>query len=195
MAAIVFQHDGNAVFEGVWTAITAAKSFDATLLDVPRNATHWVRYTTGATAALVVGETVHGATSSATARLTAKATEVGTAGTSDTGILFLDSLTGTWAAETVHAAVSNGTVVIAQAPIKLERQNPNPKTLLISVETASIHVSLGGTLVTATAGTNHGITLTAGQSWVIRGKQNIRNFQCINEVNANGAVLKYTLYY
>ena len=57
---IVFAHDGNCVFEGIWTAITAARGFNASLLSIPKDAGHWVRYTTGATAALSIGEKLTG---------------------------------------------------------------------------------------------------------------------------------------
>lgn len=194
----VFAHDGKVVFEGLWSAMTASKSFDSTLLSPPKEATHWVRYTTGATAALSIGEKLTGGTSTKTAILVAKATEVGTAGTSDTGILFLKDLSGTFTAtgETLTGGTSTGTVLTAQAPISLPLPMPcHPKALLVTVEVASVHVTLSGTTPTATAGTNHGTTLTAGQSWVIRGIDNIRNFKVINETNANGALLKYALYF
>jgi len=195
MRSQVFSHDGTCVFEGVWTAITAAKSFNTNLLNIPKDATHWVRYTTGATAALVIGETVHGNTSAATAVLVAQAVEVGTAGSSDTGIVFLRALTGTWVAETLHADGSGGTVAIAQAPIALINCSPHPKTLVVAAEVADINVTISGLTATTTAGTNHGITITNGQSEAYRGINNIRYFQAINAVASNGALMKYRLYY
>lgn len=191
----VFMHDGSCVFEGTWSTITAAKSFNANLLSIPKDATHWVRYTNGATAALVPYEIVHGNTSAATAVLAAQAVEVGTAGSADTGILFLKDLAGTWVAETVHATVSTGTVDIAQAPMALNASNPHPKALLVVAEEEDLIITISGLLPTATAGTNHGTLLRAGQSEVFRGIQNIRNFRAINAVNANGALLHYRLYY
>lgn len=197
MSLQVFAHDGKVLFEGLWSAMTAAKSFSPYLLSPPKDATHWVRYTTGGTAALVRGETLTGGTSDETATLVAQAVEVGTAGSSDTGILFLSNVSGAFTAtgETL-TGTSTGTVAIAQAPIAIPRPiPPHPKALLITVETAPVHVTLSGTTPTATAGTNHGTTLTAGQSWVIRGIDNIRNFKVINETNANNALLKYALYF
>lgn len=198
MSLQVFAHDGTAVLDGLWSAMTTVKSFDSDLLSIPKDATHWVRYTTGGTAALTLGETLTGGTSAKTAVLVAQAVEVGTAGSSDTGIIFLKSVSGAMTAtgETLTGGTSSGTVAIAQAPIALEKgRYQHPKTLLITVETASVHVTITGTTPTATAGTNHGITLTSGMSWVVRGINNIRNFKCINETNANGALLKYVLYY
>lgn len=191
----IFQHDGNCVFEGLWTSITAAKGFDSTLLSIPNDATHWVRYTTGATAALSIGETLTGGTSNKTCVLVAQAVEVGTGGSSDTGIIFVKSPSGTFQAETLTGGTSTGTVDIAQDFITLNKVHQHPKALLVSVETAGINATISGTTPTATAGTNHGITLSAGQSRVIRGVQNIRNFKCINAVASNGAKLKYELYF
>jgi hypothetical protein len=191
----VFQHDGNCLFEGLLSTITASKGFDTSLLNVPQNATHWVRYTGGATAALIPGEAVHGNTSAATATLVAQAVEVGTAGSSDTGIVFLKDVAGVWVAETMHAAGSNGTVAIAQAPIELQRGLQHPRALLIVAEDEDLIVTISGLLPTATAGTNHGTLITAGMSEVFRGINNIKNFRVINAVNANGALCHYRLYY
>ena len=191
----VFAHDGNCIFEGLWTSITAAKGFDSTLLSIPNDATHWVRYTTGATAALSVGETLTGGTSSKTCVLVAQAVEVGTAGSSDTGIIFVKSPSGAFQAETLTGGTSTGTVVIAQDLIGLNKVHQHPKAVLLAAEVASLNTTVSGTIPTTTAGTNHGITMDAGQTRVIRGIQNIRNFKCINAIASSGAKLKYELYY
>lgn len=161
---LVFAHDGTALFEGTWTAITAAKSFDSALLNLPKDATHWVRYTTGATAALSLGETLNGGTSRKTCVLVAKATEVGTAGSSDTGILFVRDPSGTFQAETLTGGTSTGTVAIIQDLIVLNKARPNPKTLLITAESFALSVTLTGVTPTVAAGTNHGVTIPAGGS-------------------------------
>jgi hypothetical protein len=59
----VFSYEGDAVFEGKWTTITSARSFDGLLLSPPGDATHWSRYTSAGTTAIVVGQLVYGATS------------------------------------------------------------------------------------------------------------------------------------
>ena len=193
---ITFQHDGNCVIEGIWSSITAAKSFDSTLLNIPRDATHWVRYTTGGTAALIPGETLTDGASSATCTLVAQAVEVGTAGSSDTGIIFVNNISGTFTATgQTLTGTGTGTVLTIQAPIALNLASREPKAVLVVAESYSVSITTSGTTPTVAAGTNHGITLAAGQSWVIRGKQNIRNFKAINTVNGSGALLKYCLYY
>ena len=191
----VFAHDGDCIFEGVWTAITASKSFDSNLITVPPTATHWMRYTTGATHALTVGETLTGGTSAETCTLVAQAVEVGTAGSGDTGILFVKDVSGTFAAETLTGGTSAGTVAIIQNFIALRTGLVHPKALMIAVETATVHTTISSLTPTVTSGTNRGVSMAAGQSRVIRGYNNIRNFKAINETNANGAILKYELYY
>jgi hypothetical protein len=190
----VFGHDGESQFEGVWTAITAAKGFDSVLLDVPKEATHWVRYTTGGTAALRLNELLTGGTSSAKCRLVGKATEVGTAGSGDTGILLVNAVVGTFQAETLTGGVSTGTVAIIQDLIPLIT-TVQPKAALITVKTAAIQFTLSGVTPTAIAGTNHGHQMDAGQSYVIRGYNNIRKFKCINAVASNGAIVEYSMFF
>jgi hypothetical protein len=190
----IFAHDGEAQFDGVWTTITAAKGFDPVLLDIPKEATHWVRYTTGATAALRLNEVLTGGTSHSTCRLVGKATETGTAGSSDTGILLVNSISGAFQAETLTGGVSSGTVAIIQDFIPLITI-VQPKAALITVKSFPINFTLSGVTPTVTAGTNHGHQMDAGQSYVIRGYSNIRKFRCINAVNANGAIVEYSLFF
>lgn len=188
----IFAHDGEAQFDGVWTTITAAKGFDSALIDIPKEATHWVRYTTGATAALRLNEVLTGGTSHSTCRLVGKATETGTAGSSDTGILLVNSISGAFQAETLTGGVSTGTVAIIQDFIPLIT-NVQPKAALITVKSFPINFTLSGVTPTVTAGTNHGHQMDAGQSYVIRGYSNIRKFRCINAVASNGAIVEYSL--
>ena len=190
----VFAHDGNCKFTGIWTAMTASTSFNTNLLNIPKEATHWVGYITGTGFALIPGETVTGA--SASAVVVAQVIENGSIGTNTAaGILFVRKVSGTFAAETITGATSTGTVVIAQGLIALALGNPHPKALLVVIEVASIKCTISGQAPTATAGTNYGVNMDAGQSRVIRGVNNIANFKAINAVNANGAILKYELYY
>lgn len=194
---LVFPIVGECVLSGIWTTITASRGFDASILNPPRDATHYIRYTTGATAALQVGELLTGGTSTKTAYLLAQAVENGTAGSGDSGILFLrltsDASAYTAAGETFTGGVSTGTVATAQQPIPLMKYS-TPKGALITVETAAINFTIDGTKPTATAGTNFGCQIGSGQSYVIAGWNNIRNFKCINSVNASGAIVKYQLF-
>jgi len=69
-----------------------------------------------------------------------------------------------------------------------------PKAALIVVETATITFTVAGTTPTIAAGTNVGIQLASGGSWVIRGANAVRNFRCINTVASSGAKLKYIIF-
>lgn len=193
---LVFPLQGECGFSGIWSTITASRGFKTNVLNMPAGATSYVRYTTGATAALKPGETLTGGTSTATALLVGQDVETGTAGSSDSGILFLKVLTGTptAAGETWTGGTSTGTVATAQGPLPILSYDP-PKSALLTVEAAAINFTQDGTTPTITAGTNFGHQIASGQSYVISGWHNIRKFQCINAVAASGAIVKYSLFY
>jgi hypothetical protein len=69
------------------------------------------------------------------------------------------------------------------------------KAVLITVETGDIRITMDGTTPVVTGATQAGHLVTTGQNYVIRGWENIRNFRCINAVNANGAVVQCTFFY
>jgi hypothetical protein len=188
---IITNDIGQTQFSGILKTMTSSKSIDSSLLNVPGRATHWVSYNTGGTAALVNGEKLTGGTSTATCILEKIIVENGTAGSGDDGIIFIRDIYGTLQAETL-TGVSTGTVAISQAPIAIKFWGV-PKSLLITVETASINFCMDGTTPTATAGTNLGHTLTSGQSLLIYGIESIKNLKIINSVNASGAIVKYSI--
>ncbi len=192
---LVFPINGECVLSGTWTGITAARGFHKTILNPPIQATHYIRYTTGGTAALQIGETLTGGTSSATAKLIGYAVESGTAGSSDTGVIYIRILSGAFnsSGETVTGGTSTGTVATAQAPLPILTYDP-PKAALITVETAAVNFTLDSINPTLTASTNFGSQIASGQSYVIVGWNNIKNFSCINSVASNGAILKYQLF-
>ena len=109
-------------------------------------------------------------------------------------MLFVKSPSGTFQAETLTGSKSTGTVAIIQDMIKIKAWG-SPKAALISVETASILLTVGGVLAATTATQDYGHILTAGQNTVVRGITNLRSLYVINAVNANGAKVKYTLYW
>ena len=69
------------------------------------------------------------------------------------------------------------------------------KAALITVETAAIRFTMDGTAPTTTAGGAVGHLVSAGQSFLVRGWENIRQFKCINEVGSSGAVVKASYFY
>ena len=192
---IVFAHDGSAGYTGSWSTITAARSFDTLFISPPPTATHRIRYSGGATAALVMNETLTGGTSAATCILVARVIENNVAaGSSDAGWLWVRAVSGIFVAETLTGGTSTGTVVIYQAPQTII-SSAAPKACLITVETADIRFTEDGTLAGTTAASGMGHLMVVGQSYVVRGAYNIKNFSAINAVNASGSVLKYSLLY
>lgn len=69
------------------------------------------------------------------------------------------------------------------------------KAALISVETGAIRFTLGGTTPTVTSGTAKGHLLNVGDSYVIRGYENVQRAKFIQAVTATGGVLKVTLFF
>ena len=69
------------------------------------------------------------------------------------------------------------------------------KAALITVETADIRFTMDGTTPTTTATTAVGHLMVSGQSYVVRGWENIRNFRCINAVASSGAVVRASYFY
>jgi len=69
------------------------------------------------------------------------------------------------------------------------------KAALITVETADIRFTMDGTTPTTTATTAIGHLMVSGQSYVVRGWENIRNFKCVNAVGSSGAVIKCSFFY
>jgi hypothetical protein len=67
------------------------------------------------------------------------------------------------------------------------------QSALVTIETAAINFTIDGTTPTIAAGTNVGHTADSGSSFTLKGLNNIKNFQCINRVNASGAVVKYSI--
>ena len=55
-----FAHDGESFFSGVWTGVTAAKGFDSKLIDIPINASHYLRFTSGGTDSITPDQRIFG---------------------------------------------------------------------------------------------------------------------------------------
>ena len=269
MSSQVFAHDGESCLTGTWSTITSAKGFNTNVLNIPPEATHYVRYSGGGTTQVVrdnriygvvkdqrlsVGDTTNGSpiiagftsnsvyglgryvTASAGFASTTTFMQIigladnGTTVTVDTnangsntninldqypdaivvadaldtgawgsgtaaGILFLKEVRGVFSAGNIAVSAQNGDeATIAEAPIPIIART-FPKAALITAETAAINFTIDGTIPTLAAGTNVGHNMSAGQSYVVRGYQNIRKFQCINSANGNNAVVKYTLFF
>jgi hypothetical protein len=195
--SVIFAHDGEAGFSGIWSLITAARSLDDYLINPAKlhnlGATHVARYSTGGTAALKLNETLTGGTSSATCKLVYQIVEQGTAGSADSGWIFVKALSGPFQAETL-TGTGTGTVVIFQDFRTILPASP-AKAALISVEVASVNFSMSGSLAGTTALSNMGHKMDLGQSYVVRGWSNIKSLSIINSVASSGAIVKYSLFY
>lgn len=66
---------------------------------------------------------------------------------------------------------------------------------LITCEDSSANITFDGTAPTAAAGTNVGHSFDAGDSYVIRGTQNVINFQCIDRASGSASKIKVTTYF
>ena len=66
---------------------------------------------------------------------------------------------------------------------------------LITGEDETVNFTLHGTTPTAAAGTDVGHALAAGESYVIRGISNLRNFQCIDLVSGSAGTVKATIFF
>lgn len=264
----VFAHDGDCGFTGRWSTITSARGFDSLLVDIPQEATHFIRYTSGGTTAIAKDNRIFGTTadltvttgtsvsgspivtnianttsfrvggyvccdtgfasttvfmcilsktdttitldtnsnSSVTGTITIKqypdAIVVGVvlengsvAGGDAEGVYFLRQVNGTFTAGALtNGAQNTDYATFAEGPLAVVPRT-RPKAALITVEDFGLNFTLDGTIPTVTAGTNAGHTMAAGTSYVVRGYSNIKKFQCINAVNASGAIAKYSLFY
>ncbi len=68
------------------------------------------------------------------------------------------------------------------------------KSALISVKTAGVNCSYVET-PTVSTDTDMGHTLNAGDSFFVRGAENVKSFKCINLTASNGAKVFVTLFY
>ena len=66
---------------------------------------------------------------------------------------------------------------------------------LITGEDETVNFTLHGTAPTAASGTDIGHALAAGESYVIRGISNLRNFQCIDLVSGFTGTVKVTVFF
>jgi len=187
---------GDAGISGKWSTITAAKGFDANVIQIPQQCTHFIPFTSGGTAAIGVGEIVTGATSTATAYVIGVTLDEGTwAGGTGTGILWLNRVSGTFQAENLDIGVDADVCTIAANVYPCDFSGLQAKSALITCEGFIINYNFSKIAPTATAGTNYGHVLAVGGAVVISGIQAIRNFSCINSVNASGSIVKYTVFY
>ena len=192
---LVFPYEGDAQFEGIWLT-GAVMSFNPVLLQIPKEATGWVRYWAGAVANLKVNELLTGDTNHQTCRVVAQTVDYGSFGsTTKAGILMVNQISGAFTGEILTGTTSGGTVVIVQDFLPFIART-QPKALFLSSEVAGVNFTLTGLTPTVTA-TEYGQThnLPVGGNLSIHAYNSIKKFQCINAVASSGAILKWSLLY
>ena len=193
---LIYSITGNPQFFGQWTDLTTVQTIPSILLEPPKEATHYVYYTSGDVAAILVNETLTGGTSAKTAIMVAKATFGGTVGGHNAfGILLLRAPSGTFVAETLTGGTSSGTVVIANALIPLKFKGIKARAFLGIVSTAAVNWTIDGTLPTVSGGTNVGMPTGSGVAINIGEPDALQQFQVINGTASNSATLQWTLFF
>lgn len=66
---------------------------------------------------------------------------------------------------------------------------------LLTCEDQTVNITFDGTAPTAAAGTNVGHAFAAGESYVIRGIHNVKNFKCIDRVSGSTGTVKVTVFF
>ena len=193
---LTFSIDGSSQFLGVFSDLTAVTTIPKELITPPKEATHYVHYTTGSVAAIAALETLNGGTSLASAIVVAKVVLSGAPGTSnEVGILFLRDISGIFQAETLTGGTSTGTAVIAQAPIRMKFAGMHAKRFLGIVETATLGWSVDGTIPTVSGGTNNCLVAFAGSTLTVDVDDNIDNLKMINATASSGTKVRFTLFW
>jgi len=187
----VFSVDGESGITVTYTGITSSTALDAKLLQPPKEATAYLKFTSGGTNTPQMGETLTGLTSAATAKVVSYVLTGGTiAGGNAVGILFINSQTGTFAAENVdHTNGATDDLTIGSDSIPLRYGSMRAKSALIQAKTASINFVEDGSTVTVTSGVNQGFSMDAKQTYVVKSWNDMQNLRFINETASNNATL------
>jgi hypothetical protein len=90
--------------------------------------------------------------------------------------------TSTGIAATVYRQAIHGAVKLATGA-------------LVTCEDETANIAFDGTAVTAAAGTNYGHAFAAGESYVLRGINNVKNFRCIDRVASSASTIKVTPFF
>lgn len=66
---------------------------------------------------------------------------------------------------------------------------------LLTCEDNTAKITFDGTAPTATAGTDVGHEFASGESYVIRGTENVKNFLCIDNVSGSASKIQVTPFF
>jgi len=155
-------------------------------------------FTSGGTTAIVVGDWIVGATSTAKAEVVAVALSSGTWGGGDAaGTFRIRSQHGTFQSENVLVAAGTNDATIAAnstvSPPGYEFGGMTAQAALVSVyaQTALVAVTGGKPNQTALVGQ----PMAAGTSWVLRNADQIKNFKVIDYTAGSASTVQITFFY
>jgi len=97
--------------------------------------------------------------------------------------------------ENITPTSSTGITAAIRHPTSGKYKGMTAKSALITCEAGDVHMTLDGTAPTALAGTNVGHVLYVGDSYVIRGQENVKNALFIDRVAATPGIIKVTPFF
>lgn len=152
-------------------------------------------YTSGGVYVMAVGDMIVGATSSATAIITARTITSGTdAGGNAAGVLTIKCQVGTFQSENLNVEGNGNVATIAANSVAV--QSPSPyqgqmaKSLLIVVESQTANIMFDGSLPSQSANQSVGIPLAATQSYVLRNIEDIKNLKVVDKTSGSASTVK-----
>ena len=162
----------------------------------------YLAFTSGGTTAIVVGDWIVGATSSARARVLKVVVSTGTfAGGDAAGYLIINSQRGTFQSENIKVAAGTDDATIASdSRLALAGEYVNPefkgakaKAALVTAyaQTALCEVDGGKPDQSALVG----VPLVAGSAWLLQDHDSIANFKCVDYTAASASTLQIKFYF
>lgn len=158
--------------------------------------THSVRFTSGGTHEVLVGDTLTGATSGKTAVVRGIVLEGGTwAGGDAYGVFYLDDPSGAFQAENLNEGANSNVCTISGDLLDITwAKNKRAQKALITCEAQTAMISYNGEDPTQTP-TFVGHELPADMSILLETSYGVRTFKCIDKTSGSNATLKVTCYF
>lgn len=191
---ITYERFYPAAFEKITPGNTAT-GLDSDTIKPP--GTRSLRFTSGGTAPIVVGNLITGATSGATATVMGIVVETGTwAGGNAAGVLYVSDQNGTFQSENLNTENQSNIATIAGDSVNISfSQNRAAQLALVTCEDADAMFAIDGSTPTQSGGTSVGHKLPADQSVVLETPNEIRNFKVIDHTAGGACTIKVTCYF
>ena len=194
----VWNYDGDSKYTLQYggSSLNTATSFDNWLMQGRQQYPCYIHFNQAASASLVDGVTLTGATSGAKIKVGHVVITQGTAASAGMGVLFYTPLSDTIVVTGENMQVGASTYCVAASNQAYTPLTPI-KSVYITVESNTIRYCIGGDTPTNSAGTpaSFGIPLTAGQNIVLSSGYNLSTFSMINAVSASLATVDVTFNY